>query len=452
MKHRMCRVLLCLVLTFALLLPMTVGALADTTIGTDASRPEYFEALGGSGSYNPLKTPYHYDKTTGNVAYCLEHKKDSPSSSAAYTDFDPSALWGHNTVTGMQAIVDHGYPNSNGGLSEEQAHYATANAIRAWMKESADVGYNFMRVDEGHIRPLSGTAAQETWVFFLELLGYARAGATLGGTSGGMVRVYPANPVWEVQGNQLVTRIEVSSSDGYTIRRSSAEVDIAGYTGGTEDTLTLTAPLSLLTQDVQLLFTANAGAGVTLYWYEPVSASSQSVAVAELGGGSGGTGEQQLVTIAGQKLVDLTVVKQDGSTGEALDGAVFALTDAAGKPVGLTQTGAGRYTAGGNNTQFTTSGGTAMITGLTAGNYTLTEVSTPGAGYAGMEPETLQLTASATVTVTNVPTEITIIKVDGLTGEALSGMEFCLLDESGSRVSVKKDGGSYRPQRTEAQL
>ena len=159
MKHRMCRVLLCLVLTFALLLPMTVGALADTTIGTDASRPEYFEALGGSGSYNPLKTPYHYDKTTGNVAYCLEHKKDSPSSSAAYTDFDPSALWGHNTVTGIQAIVDHGYPNSCGGLSEEQAHYATANAIRAWMRESADVGYNFMRVDEGHIRPLSGTAA-----------------------------------------------------------------------------------------------------------------------------------------------------------------------------------------------------------------------------------------------------------------------------------------------------
>ena len=83
----------------------------------------------------------------------------------------------------------------------------------------------------------------------------------MGGTSGGMVRVYPANPVWEVPGNQLVTRIEVSSSDGYTIRRSSAEVDIAGYTGGTEDTLTLTAPLSLLTQDVQLLFTANAGAG-----------------------------------------------------------------------------------------------------------------------------------------------------------------------------------------------
>ena len=148
MKHRACRALLCLVLAVSLLLPMTVGALAgSTTIGTDASRPEYFEALGASGNYNPLKTPYHYDKTTGNVAYCLEHKKDSPSSSAEYTDFDASALWGQNTVTGIQAIVDHGYPNSCGGLSEEQAHYATANAIRAWMKESADVGDEFMLVD-----------------------------------------------------------------------------------------------------------------------------------------------------------------------------------------------------------------------------------------------------------------------------------------------------------------
>ena len=142
MKHRACRALLCLVLVGSLLLSMTVEALADlTTIGTDASRPEYFEALGASGNYNPLKTPYHYDRTTGNVAYCLEHKKDSPSSSAEYTDFDASALWGQNTLTGIQAIVDHGYPNHDGGLTEEQAHYATANAIRTWMKESADVGF-----------------------------------------------------------------------------------------------------------------------------------------------------------------------------------------------------------------------------------------------------------------------------------------------------------------------
>ena len=231
-KHRACRALLCLVLAISLLLPMTVGALAgSTTIGTDASRPEYFEALGASGNYNPLKTPYHYDKTTGNVAYCLEHKKDSPSSSAEYTDFDASALWGQNTVTGIQAIVDHGYPNSNGGLSEEQAHYATANAIRAWMKESADVGDEFMRVDKGHVRPLSGTAAQQTWDFFLELLGYARAGNVLSG-GGGTVRVSPREATWEVDGDVLRACIEVISSDGYALS-SHEQVSVSGYTGGT---------------------------------------------------------------------------------------------------------------------------------------------------------------------------------------------------------------------------
>ena len=447
MKHRACRALLCLVLVVALLLPMTVGVLADTTtIGTDASRPEYFEALGASGNYNPLKTPYHYDKTTGNVAYCLEHKKDSPSSSAEYTDFDASALWGQNTVTGIQAIVDHGYPNSNGGLSEEQAHYATANAIRAWMKESADVGYEFMLVDKGHVRPLSGTDAQQTWDFFLELLGYARAGAVLSG-GGGTVRVSPREAAWTVDGDVLRTRIEVASSDGYALSRSHSQVSVSGYTGGTYDVLDVTAPVSLLGQTVQLYFEAAAGAGngVTLYWYEPASASSQSVAVVQMGGASG-VGETRTVTIIGPQLVSLTVVKRDGSTGEALDGAVFELADALGNPVGLTQTGAGRYTAGGSAAQFTTSGGTAVIEGLTAGNYTLTEVSPPSPGYASIAPETLLLTANATVTVDNVPTEIIVTKQDGLTGERLAGMQFSLLDDSGTRVTLTQGAdGVYRP-------
>lgn len=447
MKHRACRALLCLVLTMALLLPLTVGALAGTTtIGTDASRPEYFEALGGSGNYNPLKTPYHYDKTTGNVAYCLEHKKDSPSSSSEYTDFDASALWGQNTVTGIQAIVDHGYPNSCGGLTEEQAHYATANAIRAWMKESTDVGYEFMLVDKNHVRPLSGTAAQQTWDFFLELLGYARAGDVLSG-GGGMVRVSPREAVWTVDGDVLRTRIEVRSSDGYAISRSHSQVDVSGYTGGAYDVLDVTAPLSLLGQTVQLSFEAAAGAGngVMLYWYEPASASSQSVAVVQLGGGSG-VGETRTVTITGPQLVSLTVNKRDGSTGAALDGAVFALTDAAGNSVGLTQTGPGRYTAGGSVTQFTTDGGTAVIEGLAAGNYTLTEISPPSPGYAAIAPETLPLTASATVTVDNVPTEIIVIKQDGLTGERLAGMQFSLLDGNGEHVKLKQGtDGVYRP-------
>ena len=117
MIKRTPKALLCLMLAVTLLLSMTISVLAETNIGTDASRPEYFEALGASGNYNPLKTPYHYDKATGNVAYCLEHEKDSPSSSADYQVFDAAAVWGQNTVVGIQAIVDHGYPNNTGGLA-----------------------------------------------------------------------------------------------------------------------------------------------------------------------------------------------------------------------------------------------------------------------------------------------------------------------------------------------
>ena len=308
------------------------------------------------------------------------------------------------------------------------------------------MGYEFMRVDKGHVRPLSGTVAQQTWDFFLELLGYARAGDVLSG-GGGTVRVSPQEAVWTVDGDVLRTRIEVVSSDGYALSCSHAQVSVSGYTGGTYDVLDVTAPASLLGQTVQLTFEAAAGAGngVTLYWYEPASASSQSVAVVQLGGGSG-VGETRTVSITGPQQVSLTVIKRDGSTGAALDGAVFALADAAGNPVGLTQTGAGRYTAGGSAAQFTTSGGTAVIEGLTAGSYTLSEVSPPSPGYAAIAPETLQLTASGTVTIENVPTEVNVTKQDSLTGERLAGMQFSLLDGNGERMTLTRGAdGVYRP-------
>ena len=429
-----------------LLMALQPALAATTTIGTDASRPEYFEALGASGNYNPLKTPYHYDRSTGNVAYCLEHKKDSPSSSTEYTDFDAEALWGQNTLRGIQAIVDHGYPNADGGLSEEQAHYATANAIRAWMKESADIGYEFMLVDEGHIHPLPGADAQATWAFFLELLDHARAGDVLS-SGGGTVRVSPSHPEWTVQNGQLVARLEVQSSDGYRLSCSHSEVEIDGYFGGTHDVLDLTAPLSLQGEEVQLLLEAegSAGNGVTLFWYAPESGNDQSVVVAQLEGGSG-EGEQVIVSIQSPSLVELTLHKVDASTGEALDGAVFRLLDASGDPVSLVQTAPGAYRAGNGSAEFTTSQGTATVSDLPAGNYTLCEVSPPSAGYAALEPEPLALTASATVTVRNAPTEVEIRKIDALTQEALPGLRFVLVDASGTPVRFSQGSDSvYRP-------
>ena len=79
---------------------------------------------------------------------------------------------------------------------------------------------------------------------------------------------------------------------------------------------------------------------------------------------------------------------------------MFQLTSN-GAAVGLTQTGAGAYTAGGNTAQFTTGNGTAVITGVPGGSYQLVEVSAPSAAYTASAASEINLTQNASVTVQN---------------------------------------------------
>ncbi len=438
----------CLVLAMATVLSIALPALAATTTITNQDNPtDFFEYYGSNGQWNDLNTPYHYD-ASGNVAYCIEHEKDPPSSSGTtYNNFDPSEIFSGSTITGIQAILDHGYPASSGGLGSAQAHYATANAIRAWIRESAGQGYNFMLVSSGHIRVKSGY--ESVWNFFNELLGYARAGATTGGgSSGGEIIVSAQNLrlTWQLVGGQLQTNMTVQAPNGYTIQPSHSSVQISGYTGGTYDELTITAPTSLMGTDVTLFIQGKSGggSGVTLYWYEPSSSSSkQSVVVAQQTSG-GGTPDSGYITISGE-FYDLTVNKVDSYTGGALDGAVFQLT-MNGSAVGLTQTGNGRYTAGGSTTQLTTSNGTAVISGLPGGSYQLVEVSTPSAAYTASASGGIQLYSNSSVTVQNAPTELNILKTNAVTGAAMGNITFTLLDASGNAVKLSKAAdGTYRP-------
>lgn len=434
--------ILCFALVLLSVLGVALPALAVTTTITNQDNPTDFFEYQNSTGWHDLNTPYHYD-ASGNVAYCIEHEKDPPSSGGTtYNDFDPSEIFGGSTITGIQAILDHGYPASSGGPSSAKAHYATANAIRAWIRESAGQGYNFMVVSSGHIRAKSGY--EDVWNFFLELLGYARAGATTGGSSsGGEIRVSSDNLTWQVVGGQLQTAMTVEAPNGYTIQPSNSAVRISGYTGGTYDSLTITAPMSLMGTDVTLFIQGNGGgSNVTLYWYEPSSSGSkQRVVVSQI---SSGTPDSGYVTITGE-FYDLAVKKVDSYTGTALDGAVFQLTSN-GAAVGLTQTGAGAYTAGGNTTQFTTGNGTAVITGLPGGSYQLVEVSAPSAAYTASAAGGINLTQNASVTVQNAPTEININKTDMTTGAAMANITFTLLDSAGVAVKLSKAAdGTYRP-------
>lgn len=174
------RKIVCLALAVLMLLGLMSPALAASTVITNQDNSyDYFEYYGSNGEWNDLNTPYHYD-SAGNLAYCIEHKKDPPSSGGtSYSDFDPSAIFSGSTITGIQAILDHGYPVSSGGLSSAEAHYATANALRAWIYESAGQGYNFMDVSRGYVRAKEG--AEQVWNLFMRLLAYGRSGQTTGG-------------------------------------------------------------------------------------------------------------------------------------------------------------------------------------------------------------------------------------------------------------------------------
>ena len=323
--------ILCFVLALLTVLSMALPTLAITTTITDEDIPYDFFEYSKDGSWHDLNTPVHRD-ASGNYAYCIEHMKDPPSNSTQYTDFNAASVFSSTTITGIQAILDHGYPVSTGGLSGSKAHYATANAIRFWIKESAGIGYNFMDPnDPSKVRAKSDSA--DCWALCMQLLQYARSGATTGGSDGGRVYVSPSQPTWQLGNGQLVTQLGVRSSDGYTIQASHPAVQISGYTGGTNDAPIITAPVSLMGTDVSLFIQGRGSSGQTasLYWYEPSSSSKQSVVVVELT--AGGTPDSGYVTITGE-FYDLTVKKVDSYTGAALDGAVFQLTSD-GDAVGL---------------------------------------------------------------------------------------------------------------------
>ena len=421
------------VLTMLLLFSFCSTAFALNIVDEDLY--DYFEYYDG-GTWQDLNTVMYTDTADGDVGYCIEHEAKPPRPSVDYVPYDISGLFNNYTLTGIQAILNRGYPADNNGFSDEAAFYATANALRFWIKESCGQGYDFMILENGLVRVKSGGEA--VWNWCMELLQYARS-QDVGGSAS--VYVSPSSPKWTLSNGQLTTTVSVSSSNGYSITASDPEVSISGYTGGRSDRLTITAPATLSGTSVSLYLTATAGSvsTVDLGFYAPDSGTRQKLVFVEMV--SGTTGQSKTVSITGN-FYDLTVNKIDASTGAALDSATFKLTSS-GTTIGLTQTAAGKYSAGGTLTEFTTSGGTATITGLPTGSYQLTEVSAPS-GYMVSDAKSITLNKNTSVTVANTPAALTIVKKDAVSGDVLPGATFTLLDSEGNSVAVTSTGdGSY---------
>ena len=240
MKSKMKRplaLLLCLLTVASLIPASTAFAASKVTIDSEYNGgTDYFEFLSGSGDWQDLNTPAHTIVETGQVAYCLQHKKDNPHNEG-YSEIDPLDSYSTRTVRGIQIILENGYPCSTGGFTADQARYATANAIRYWLsEEGADSQWNFTNRAErpNAIRAKSGYQSLLDWSD--HLLQLARNQQPIVHS----VTFSPSTLELTTSGDYFVgtTRVTlVNCSGGYTLDKSglpSGSV-VEGYTGQNGD-------------------------------------------------------------------------------------------------------------------------------------------------------------------------------------------------------------------------
>ena len=84
---------------------------ADTALISSAPMTSYFETYTSTGAWTDLQTPAHWITATGEVAYCLQTSKDNPYNAGYYT-IDGEEVYDYGVLTGLKAILDHGYPAS----------------------------------------------------------------------------------------------------------------------------------------------------------------------------------------------------------------------------------------------------------------------------------------------------------------------------------------------------
>jgi uncharacterized surface anchored protein len=276
-------------LLLATLFPLNAFAMAASTPISSKTEPvsvRLFENVSGSGTWEATRTPQHFNVDENKVVYCLEHKKGNPRNNNTYSIFSPTDTYPTETYQGLYSILTFGYPaGGNGGLTDDQARYATANAIRYWLAEQqAKHGmdfqqYNFSQLSRNRARAKQGDAtAQKMWDYCMDLVNKARNRTTLAH------KVSLSNPNMEMkrQGDQFVgqtTVTLVNCSGGYTYT-APANVSVSGYTGKSGDTLTISVPLSMANQTIRITFTGKDNRNTANYgWYAPTNDDQKVVLV-----------------------------------------------------------------------------------------------------------------------------------------------------------------------------
>ena len=125
------------VLLVFLLAGMSATALAVNV--TDHDLYDWFEYY-RDGAWHDLNTVMYFDTSSGNVGYCVEHEAKPPRESIDYTPFDPATMFTGTTMTGIQAILNHGFPPRTRALATTTHFMQRRTRSDSGSRRAADKG------------------------------------------------------------------------------------------------------------------------------------------------------------------------------------------------------------------------------------------------------------------------------------------------------------------------
>ena len=426
--RRSTAVLLCAMLIFST--AFSVTAFADNAVVTSGSMYSYFQTFSSKGQWVDVMTPSHWITDTGEVAYCLQTSKDSPYNSGYHT-VEGSDYYDQRTLTGLYAILENGYPVTTGGFTDEQARYATANAIRFWCAENYCDGmpqYLNLNVNGDWIRGKYGYEDLYNWC--LGLVQKARDQAASSPSTGSICFSPTALTLTEdANGDYFVgiATVSKSISGSYGLSHNLPDgSSITGYSGNSGDRLSIQIPTDYGEQSFTITAYGSHSANTAkLFFWQPDANNQQRVVTCVLDTDS--TYVEANMTVITPRAtpkngsIQLTKLDEDGNP---LPGVSFALYDSTKQQI---------------SSGTTDGSGIIIFADLPLGSYYYAETAALP-GYV-LDSTLYPISISeggqlVTVTATNILARrnVSVLKTDE-TGTPLAGVHFTLTNSVGQVVS-----------------
>ena len=324
-----------LIMAMATLVAVSMPQSASAATRSYGSRDSAMYMQYYSSGWRSLDTPQHFVVGTSpeQVAYCLQHRKTSPSSGgSSYTTTDTFDSYSLTTRRGLQIILEQGYPYNTNGLSSNEARYATANAIRFWLSEreyyegGRDDFYNFTdfhQYGNSELRTMAASGKIGSKIrtrsgynnrvlqFAIDLLIKARNQEVLAQSvnfSGSALTLH-------ISGGYFVgsTTVTLTNCKKYKLNSSLPTGSvISGYTGNNGDVLTFRIPISAANAGVSYGISATGlddRARSNMFANMPVSSSYQSLVAVTPGESFFRGVASENMTLKTPAMPDLTVSK-----------------------------------------------------------------------------------------------------------------------------------------------